>query len=88
MGALFTCCYGLCALVAGLFRDSGRIWFAVCALGAGLCAAMLGVDHPLFVPMVLELVCAAAAFLALPTVVWDAVRHSLLPCLLYTSRCV
>lgn len=78
-GALFTCCYGLCALVAGLFRDSGRIWFAVCALGAGLCAAMLGVDHPLFVPMVLELVCAAAAFLALPTVVWDAVRHSLLP---------
>ena len=26
-GALFTCCYGLCALVAGLFHDSGRGWF-------------------------------------------------------------
>ena len=34
-GALFTCCYGLCALVAGLFRDSGRGWFSVCALGGG-----------------------------------------------------
>ena len=28
-GALFICCYGLCALVAGLFRDNGRGWFAV-----------------------------------------------------------
>lgn len=78
-GALFTCCYGLCALVAGLFRDSGRLWFAVCALGAGLCAAMLGVDHPLFVPMVLELVCAVAAFAVLPPFVWQALRRSLLP---------
>ena len=28
-------CYGLCALVAGLFHDSGRGWFSVCALGGG-----------------------------------------------------
>lgn len=78
-GALLTCCYGLCALVAGLFRDSGRLWFSVCALGAGLCAAMLGVDHPLFVPMVLELICAVAAFAVLPPFVWQALRRSLLP---------
>ncbi|HJA49154.1 MAG TPA: SpoIIE family protein phosphatase [Candidatus Agathobaculum intestinipullorum] len=78
-GALLTCCYGLCALVAGLFRDSGRLWFGVCALGAGLCAAMLGVDHPLFVPMVLELICAVAAFAVLPPFVWQALRRSLLP---------
>lgn len=78
-GALFTCCYGLCALVSGLFRDNGRGWFAVCALLSGLCAAMLGVDHALFVPLILELICAVAAFAALPPMVWDAVRHSLLP---------
>ena len=78
-GALFTCCYGLCALVAGLFRDNGRGWFAVCALASGLCASMLGVDHALFVPLVLELICAVAAFAALPPVVWNAIRQSLLP---------
>ena len=78
-GALFTCCYGLCALVAGLFRDNGRGWFAVCAFAAGLCAAMLGVEHPLFVPLILELVCAVALFAALPPVVWNAIRQSLLP---------
>lgn len=78
-GALFTCCYGLCALVAGLFRDSGRGWFSVCALGAGLCAAMLGVEHPLFVPLIAELCCAVTAFAALPPFVWEAIRRSLLP---------
>lgn len=78
-GALFTCCYGLCALVAGLFRDNGRGWFAVCALASGLCAAMLGVDHPLFVPLILELLCAVALFAALPPMVWNAIRQSLLP---------
>ena len=78
-GALFTCCYGLCALVSGLFRDNGRGWFAVCALASGLCAAMLGVDHPLFVPLILELLCAVAVFAALPPMVWNAIRQSLLP---------
>ena len=78
-GALFTCCYGLCALVAGLFRDGGRGWFAVCALAAGMCAAMLSVDHPLFVPLVLELLGAVALFAVLPAAVWNAVRQSLLP---------
>ena len=39
-GALFTCCYGLFALVAGLFRDkAAAAEFSVCALGGGLCAA-------------------------------------------------
>ena len=65
-GALFTCCYGLCALVAGLFHDSGRGWFSVCALGGGLCAAMLGVEHPLFIPLIAELFCAVLMFAALP----------------------
>ncbi|MCI7125079.1 MAG: SpoIIE family protein phosphatase [Agathobaculum sp.] len=78
-GALFTCCYGLCALVAGLFREQGRTWFALCALAAGLCAAMLGVDHVLFVPLILELLCAVAAFAALPEPVWRALRQTLLP---------
>lgn len=78
-GALFTCCYGLCALVAGLFRDSGRGWFSVCALAAGACAAMLGVEHTLFVPLLMELFCAVAAFAVMPPLVWEAVRRSLLP---------
>ena len=78
-GALFTCCYGLCALVAGLFRDSGRGWFALCALASGLCAAMLGVEHVLFVPMILELICAVIAFAVMPPFVWEAIRRSLLP---------
>ncbi|MDO5141700.1 MAG: SpoIIE family protein phosphatase, partial [Eubacteriales bacterium] len=78
-GALFTCCYGLCALVAGLFRGGGRGWFAVCALGAGLCAAMLGVEHALCAALVAELICAVVAFAALPPVLWDALRKSLLP---------
>ena len=78
-GALFTCCYGLCAVVAGLFRDSGRGWFSVCALGGGLCAAMLGVEHPLLLPLIAELCCAVAAFAALPDFVWDAIRRTLLP---------
>ena len=37
-GALFTCCYGLCALVAGLFHDSDRGWFSA-ADCARLCSA-------------------------------------------------
>lgn len=78
-GALFTCCYGLCALVAGLFHDSGRGWFSVCALGGGLCAAMLGVEHPLFTPLIAELFCAVLMFAALPPFVWEAIRRSLLP---------
>lgn len=78
-GALFTCCYGLCALVAGLFHDSGRGWFSVCALGGGLCAAMLGVEHPLFIPLIAELFCAVLMFAALPPFVWEAIRRSLLP---------
>ena len=78
-GALFTCCYGLCALVAGLFHDSGRGWFSVCALGGGLCAAMLGVEHPLFIPLIAELFCAVLLFAALPPFVWEAIRRSLLP---------
>ncbi len=78
-GALFTCCYGLCALVAGLFHDSGRGWFSVCALGSGLCAAMLGVEHPLFIPLIVELFCAVLMFAALPPFVWEAIRRSLLP---------
>lgn len=78
-GALFTCCYGLCALVAGLFHDSGRGWFSVCALGGGLCAAMLGVEHPLFIPLIVELFCAVLMFAALPPFVWEAIRRSLLP---------
>ena len=41
-------------LIAGLFRDQGRLWFAVCALASGVCAAMLGVEHALFIPLVIE----------------------------------
>ncbi len=78
-GALFTCCYGLCALVAGAFRGQGRTWFALCALASGLCASMLGVDHVLFVPLILELICAVAVFAALPEFVWNALRQALLP---------
>lgn len=78
-GALFTCCYGLCALIAGLFRDQGRAWFAVCALASGLCAAMLAADHALFIPLVAELVCAVCLFSMMPTFVWNALRQSLLP---------
>lgn len=78
-GALFACCYGLAALVAGLFRDQGRAWFALCALAAGLCAAMLGTDNVLFVPLILETVCTVAVFAALPGFVWNALRQTLLP---------
>lgn len=78
-GALFTCCYGLCALVAGLFRDQGRLWFALTAGAAGLCASMLGADNVLFVPMILELIAAVGIFIALPPFVWNALRQTLLP---------
>ncbi|MDO4270183.1 MAG: SpoIIE family protein phosphatase [Eubacteriales bacterium] len=78
-GALFTCAFGLCALVAGLFREQGRTWFAMCALASGLCAAMLGSEHVLFVPLILEIVCAVAVFAALPNLVWRALRQTLLP---------
>lgn len=78
-GALFTCCYGLSALVAGLFREQGRTWFAICALAAGLCSAMLGADHVLFVPLVIELISAIAVFAAMPPFVWEALRRTLLP---------
>ena len=78
-GALMTCCYGLCALIAGLFRDSGRAWFLICALAGGLCAALLGVEHPLFPSLVAELFCAAAVFAALPRQVWATLRRTLLP---------
>ncbi|MDY3618185.1 SpoIIE family protein phosphatase [Agathobaculum sp.] len=78
-GALFTCGFGLCALVSGLFREHGRAWFALTALGAGLCAALLGADNVLFVPLILETVCAVALFAAMPPFVWSALRQTLLP---------
>lgn len=78
-GALFTCCYGLCALVAGMFREQGRLWFAICALGSGICSALLGAEHVLFIPLLLELFGAVAIFAALPPVLWDALRRTLLP---------
>ena len=79
-GALFTCCYGLCALVSRACSGTMAAAGLRCArFAAGLCAAMLGVDHPLFVPLILELLCAVALFAALPPVVWNAIRQSLLP---------
>ncbi len=78
-GALFTCCYGLSALIAGLFRDQGRIWFAVCAVSSGLCSAMLGADNELFVPLLVEILLAIVIFTALPGFVWDAVKRTLPP---------
>ena len=78
-GALLTCCYGLMALIAGLFREGGRAWFLLCALAGGLCASLLGIDHPLFPPLVAELFCAALLFAALPRRVWTTLRRTLLP---------
>ncbi len=76
-GALFTICYGLSAMIAGLFRDQGRIWFAVCGLASGLCTAMLGADNELFMPLLTEFVLAVIMFSALPGFFWDAVRRTL-----------
>lgn len=78
-GALFTCGFGLCALIAGMFREQGRGWFAVTALASGLCAALLGTNNVLFVPLLLETVCAVVLFAALPPFVWSALRQTLLP---------
>ena len=52
---------------------------AAAYLGGGLCAAMLGVEHPLFIPLIAELFCAVLMFAALPPFVWEAIRRSLLP---------
>ena len=78
-GALFTCCYGLCALAAGLFRDGGRARFAVCAFTSGLCASMLGTGSDLFIPLLSELTAAVLLFASLPEAVWNALRRTLLP---------
>ena len=78
-GALFTCCYGLCALAAGLFRDGGRARFAVCAFTSGLCASMLGTGSDLFIPLLSELTAAVLLFASLPETVWNALRRTLLP---------
>lgn len=40
---------------------------------------MLGVEHPLFIPLIAELFCAVLMFAALPPFVWEAIRRSLLP---------
>ena len=40
---------------------------------------MLGVEHPLFIPLIVELFCAVLMFAALPPFVWEAIRRSLLP---------
>lgn len=78
-GALFTCAYGLLALVSGLFKDSGKAWFSVCALAAGICSAMLGTDNVLFVPLILEVICAVSVFALFPPFVWTALRETVLP---------
>lgn len=78
-GALFTCCYGLCALASGLFRDGGRGKFAVCAFTSGLCASMLGTGSDLFIPLLSELTAAVLLFASLPEAVWNALRRTLLP---------
>lgn len=78
-GALFTCCYGLSATAAGLFREGGRGKFALCAFASGLCAAMLGTGSDLFIPMLSELTAAVLLFASLPEAVWNALRRTLLP---------
>jgi len=78
-GALFTCVFGLCALVAGMFRDQGRGWFALCGLCAGVCAALLGADDALFLSLLLETIVSVILFIALPSFIWTALRQTLLP---------
>lgn len=78
-GAVFTCSYGLIALVSGMFHEQGRFLFSVCAVAAGACAAMLAIDSILFVPLLIETVLAVILFSVLPPVVWTALQQTLLP---------
>lgn len=78
-GAVFTCSYGLIALVAGMFHEQGRILFGFSAVAAGACAAMLAIDSILFVPLLIEIVLAVILFSVLPPVVWTALQQTLLP---------
>lgn len=78
-GAYFTCLYAFSALAAGAFREAGRRLFAVFFAVAAGCAALLGLDRPVFLPSIYEIVVAALMFAALPTSFWDGVSELLLP---------
>lgn len=78
-GAFFTCAYGLTALIAGAFQGAGRVGFAVAALIAGVGAALVGADDPVFVYALYEGVFAVLLYAAVPGSVWQYARDSLNP---------
>ncbi len=78
-GALFTCCFALTGMIAGLFREQGRIFFSVCALASGLCSAMLGADNEFFMQLLIELSLGMIVFLAVPEFFWESVSRILPP---------
>lgn len=78
-GAFFTCVYGLSALIAGAFQGAGKVGFAIAALTAGLGAALVGADHPIFVFALYETVFAVLLFAAVPQSVWQYGKDCLRP---------
>lgn len=78
-GAFFTCVYGLSALIAGAFQSAGRVGFAVAALIAGVGAALVGADNPLFLFALYEGVFAVLLYAAVPGSIWQYAKDSLTP---------
>lgn len=78
-GAFFTCVYGLSALIAGAFQNAGRVGFAIAALVAGIGAALVGADNPVFVFALYEGIFAVLVYAAVPTNTWQCIKDSLQP---------
>lgn len=78
-GAFFVCVYGLSALIAGAFKGTGKIAFAIASLTAGIGASLVAADHPVFLYALYETVFAVLLFAAVPESVWQYGRDSLLP---------
>lgn len=78
-GAFFTCTYGLSALISGAFQGAGRVGFAVAALIAGVGAALVGAENPVFVFALYEGVFAVLIYAAVPGGVWQYAKDCLNP---------
>lgn len=78
-GAFFACVYGLSALIAGAFKGAGKVGFAVASLVAGLGAALVGAENPVFLFALYETVFAVLLIAAVPETVWQYGRDCLTP---------
>ncbi len=70
----FTCTFGFCALISGVFNQSGRVIFVCIYIISNATVSLLGIDDVRFLSGIYESILASALFILIPHNVLQAVR--------------